>query len=138
MGDPQQEPVPTNVHCPSCGYNLTGTAIGGRCPECGAVVAPNLATAAGGPLNGYAIASLILGIVSIPGCMCYGFIGIICGTLALVMAHLASKEIASGGFSEGSRTMNLAGRICGIIGLSLSIAYGGFFIVMICIAIFSK
>lgn len=128
-----REPIPTNVVCQQCGYNLTGVAIGGACPECGAHVAPNFAGLAR-PTNGYAIASIILGIVSIPGCMCYGILGLICGSLAVIFAYIADKQIATGAFADGSKTITLIGKVCGFVGVTLSVLLLGFYIVIIVIA----
>jgi hypothetical protein len=75
---------------------------------------------------------LVLGICSIfPGCFCYGVPGIVCGIIALVMSGKANKLIQenSGMYNEGSKQLVKAGRICAIIGLSLSILFFLFIIV---------
>lgn len=68
-----------------------------------------------------ATAVLILGILSILTCWCYGIIGIILGTLALV---LASKDLKTYTLSpekfDNYQNLNI-GRILAIIGLILSI-----------------
>ncbi|MCK5890637.1 MAG: DUF4190 domain-containing protein [Aeromicrobium sp.] len=67
--------------------------------------------------NGKAIASLVLGIVSL---FCFG---LITGILAIVFSRLATQEIES---SQGTQTgagMAKAGLIMGIIGLVLWAAY---------------
>ncbi len=68
---------------------------------------------------------LVLGILSIVFCCCYGIIGIILGVIALILAHkgrniyLNSPEL----YTEKSfKNMN-AGKICAIVGLSLSVLY---------------
>jgi hypothetical protein len=72
-----------------------------------------------------ATAVLVLGILSIVTCFCYGFIGLILGIIALVLAakdkrlYLASPEI----FTQTSYKNLSAGRICAIIGLILSAIY---------------
>lgn len=73
--------------------------------------------------NGKAIAAMVLGIVSIPTCFCYGIVSIICGGLGLIFAIMAKKEIEAGGFTSGSRGMNTAGLVCSIIGLLLGLGY---------------
>ncbi|HZH86914.1 MAG TPA: CCC motif membrane protein [Brumimicrobium sp.] len=66
---------------------------------------------------------LVLGILSIvPGCICYGVPGIVMGIIALSLASGANKLIKQnpGKYSENSIQLVKAGKICGIIGLSLS------------------
>ena len=75
---------------------------------------------------------LVLGICSIfPGCFCYGVPGIVCGIIALVMSTKANKLIEEnpGMYDEASKQLVKAGKICGIIGLSLSILYFLFLII---------
>lgn len=67
------------------------------------------------PTNGLAIASMILGIVSIVFGLCYG-VGIVFGIISLVFA-IISKKASEGKFSG----MALAGLICSIIGIVISI-----------------
>jgi hypothetical protein len=65
---------------------------------------------------------LVLGIVSIVGCFCYGIIGLICGIVALVLAQkdLALYAQNPSAYTPGSYSNLKAGRVCGIIGLCLS------------------
>lgn len=72
-----------------------------------------------------ATAVLVLGIISIVGCFCYGIVGTICGIIALVMAGKAKALYQSNPdlYTPSSfKNMN-AGRICAIVGLSLSALY---------------
>lgn len=72
-----------------------------------------------------ATAVLILGILSIAGCFCYGLTGIVLGIIAIVLAVKAKKlyEQNPGRYTEASfKNMN-AGKVCAIIGLSLSAMY---------------
>jgi hypothetical protein len=116
--------------CSGCGGELTGTAIGGQCPSCGQTVGP---TTYGAPpqQSGKAIASLVLGICSIPVCFCYGVPSIIAGVIGLIFGTLASREIAGGGFTESSRGMATAGKICSWVGILFGVGYIIFFIAMI-------
>jgi hypothetical protein len=68
---------------------------------------------------------LVLGIVSIVTCCCYGIIGIICAIIALVLAKSATALYVSdpGRYTEGSYQNMNAGRICAWIGLILSALY---------------
>ena len=70
-----------------------------------------------------ATAILVLGIISIVGCFCYGVPGLICSIIAMVLASKARKlvEASPGLYSEGSIKNMKTGRICALIGLGLSI-----------------
>lgn len=127
---PNTGPSGGGHRCSGCGADLTGTPIGGACPRCGQAVGP---TTYGAPpqQSGKAITSLVLGICSIPICICYGVPSIIAGVIGLIFGSIASKEIARGGFSESSRGMATAGKICSWIGILLGVGYIIFFIVMI-------
>ena len=73
---------------------------------------------------------LVLGIISIVGCFCYGIVGIITGIIALVLAGKAIKLYNANPtlYTEASYKNLKAGKVCGIIGLSLSSI---FFIIVI-------
>ncbi|MCE5277947.1 MAG: GYF domain-containing protein [Planctomycetaceae bacterium] len=71
--------------------------------------------------SGYAVASLVLGILAIPTCLCYGLPGVICGILAVVFSSMAQRQIEAGGVSASSAGLAKAGKICGWIGLGLSL-----------------
>jgi len=74
---------------------------------------------------------LVLGIISIVGCFCYGVIGLILGIIAIVLSSKAITlyKINIGTYTEQSYNNMKAGRICAIIGLSLSAAYLIFIII---------
>ncbi len=80
-----------------------------------------------------ATAVLVLGIISILGCSCYGILGLICGVIALVLANkdLQLYNAEPGAYTPGSYSNLKGGRICAIIGLIISLVY----IVIIVIAI---
>ncbi|MBI1838041.1 MAG: DUF4190 domain-containing protein [Flavobacteriia bacterium] len=71
-----------------------------------------------------AVPVLVLGIVSIVGCLFYALPGIICGIIALVL-HKKDKYLYEENQAqyEVSFKTSKAGKVCGIIGLSLSILY---------------
>ena len=68
---------------------------------------------------------LILGILSIVGCCCFGIFGIACATIALVLAKSATNLYVSdpGKFTESSYKNMNAGKICAWIGLILSVVF---------------
>jgi hypothetical protein len=80
-----------------------------------------------------ATAVLVLGIISIVGCFCYGTVGLICGIICLVLANKDLKVYNNSpeSYTVGSLSNLKTGRICAIIGLSLSILFLLFVIVMI-------
>ena len=70
-------------------------------------------------------AVLVLGILSIAVCWCYGLFGITMGIIALVLSNKAKALYNANPdqYTQGSfKNMN-AGRICAIIGTSLSSIY---------------
>ncbi|MDR1653113.1 MAG: DUF4190 domain-containing protein [Prevotellaceae bacterium] len=73
-------------------------------------------------------AILILGIVSIPTCCCYGIVGIVCAIIALVMAKTANNLYQANpqDYLPSSYNNMNAGKICAIIGLAL----GAIFLIM--------
>ena len=81
-----------------------------------------------------ATAVLVLGIISIVGCFCYGIIGLVLGIIAIVLSskadriYLANRTL----YTEASYKNMKAGRICAIIGTCLSALY--FVIIVIYIA----
>lgn len=78
-------------------------------------------------------AVLVLGIISIVGCVCYGVVGAICGIIALVLASKDRKRFnASPEIYTDSSYKNLnAGRVCAIIGTIISAIYLLFVIALI-------
>ncbi len=72
-----------------------------------------------------ATAVLVLGIISIVGCFCYGLVGIVCGIIALIMAKKARALYAASPatYTEASYKNMNAGRVCAIIGTILSALY---------------
>ena len=70
-------------------------------------------------------AVLVLGILSIVFCFCYGFIGMILGIIALILASKGNALYTANpnAYSVASFNNLKAGKICGIIGLVLSSLY---------------
>ncbi len=78
---------------------------------------------------------LVLGILSIVFCFCYGIIGIILGIVGLVLANkaMAIYKINPNSFTLASFNNLKAGRVCAIIGLILSSLYFVFLIIYVAI-----
>jgi hypothetical protein len=92
----------------------------------------NLTNAPKRPLpNG--TASLVLGIISIVLCWCYGIIGFITGVIGLILAIKDSKTYkdSPNSFTTSSINNYKAGLICSIIGTALSLLFLVIFIVIL-------
>jgi len=78
---------------------------------------------------------LVMGILSIVTCWCWGIIGLTLGIIALVLATKGEKvyQASPSEYTEGSIKNLKAGKICAIIGTSLSGLYVAFWIVYISI-----
>jgi hypothetical protein len=119
-------PVETSVRCLACGQNLTGSTIGGNCPECGTPITRSMQAAP--PVSAMAVASMVLGIMSLVSnfgaCVCLGFTGVISvplGIGAIVLSRLGARDIAAGKVGGGSVGMNITGLICGIAGAAIGV-----------------
>lgn len=113
-----QAPEANILRCQQCQQDLTGATLGGNCPNCGAPIVANGFPSQLG--SGKATTALVLGICSIPMCMCCGLIGIILGPLAIYFGKEAQKDIHAGVAAPTSEGMAKAGVTCGIIGTSLN------------------
>lgn len=67
------------------------------------------------------LTSMILGIISIPACLCFGVVGLVIGAVAVVLGYLGKQKVEQGLATNRSQAM--AGIITGIIGAALSILY---------------
>jgi hypothetical protein len=69
--------------------------------------------------------ALILGILSIPGCCCYGILGLILGIIAWVLGNNDIKKfyLNPGMYTQSSLKNAKAGKVCGIIGTILGALY---------------
>ena len=73
----------------------------------------------------YSTAVLILGIISIPSCFCYGIIGLTVGIIALILSKKGIKmyEEAPSKYIKTSLKNLKTGRICAIVGIITSLLY---------------
>jgi hypothetical protein len=120
--------MPPNIpRCMNCGYELRGLTVESSCPECNHPVwdsASHIPTT-----SGFAITSLVLGIVSLVGCACYGLPSIPTGIVGVVFGELASRQVKRGTRGGPSKGIALAGRICSWIGLTAGLLVLGVLIV---------
>jgi hypothetical protein len=105
------------ITCTTCGYSLRGLTVESRCPECGAPIAESLRKPGPTQTSGKAIASMVLGILSVAGCFAYGIPGPLLGLPAVILGFMAKSDVANGKDSPDSNGYALTGIICGFIGL---------------------
>jgi hypothetical protein len=81
------------------------------------------------------VGALVLGIISIPTCACWGIVGLVCGIIAVVLGSkaLALYKQHPEMYTRSSYNNANAGRICGIIGTCLSALYFIYVIVFLII-----
>ena len=74
------------------------------------------------PAVPYSTSVLVLGILSIVICWCYGIVGIVLAIIALVQTKKAmlAYNASPGGYSLSSLNNLKAGKVCAIIGLVVS------------------
>lgn len=109
------------MRCVRCGYDLTGSTVGGVCSECGLPVEQSLKARDGTQSCGTATACMIIGILSLTVC------GVL-GPVAIALYYSAMGQIKQGGYSSASHSMAKAGLILGIIATLLTVLFCGFFV----------
>lgn len=69
-------------------------------------------------------AVLVLGILSLVFCWCYGFVGLVLGIIAVALASAPRKAYLDNPdeYTEVSYKNLCAGRVCGIIGICVALA----------------
>ncbi|MEM6756445.1 MAG: hypothetical protein AAF586_04700 [Planctomycetota bacterium] len=107
----------SRVACAYCGYDLSGTAIGGKCPECGASVAESVrvSSAAGTPAGGTdssPVVCLVFGVIAlVTGCTPLGFV-------AIWQHGVAKRAIAQGRAPKDQMVLATVGLIMGWIAVA--------------------
>lgn len=96
--------------CSNCGYDLSATFAGDKCPECGLDVALMIAPVPK-KTSSWATASLIMGVAS--------FFVFFTAPLAIYFAVLARRDVAAGKADHSSKTLANAGQVCGIVAIVL-------------------
>jgi len=127
-------PGPAVVGCAKCGYDIAGQRIGDPCPECGVEIRQFPLDERGGG-GGMAIASMVLGIVSIVGCVFYGIPSITAGPLAIWFSVKAKRAVREGRAPRSSQGMATAGLVCGIVGTAIGALYLLFIILFVGLAV---
>lgn len=104
-----------------CGYDLSGSAVGGSCPECGTPVEHSIRRAASTAQGtGSATTCMVLGILSLVVCA-------ILGPFAIMTYNKYLEEVDRGEASAQGMGMAKAGQICGWISVVLLILQCLFF-----------
>lgn len=124
MSDEQPQINPTEFRCLECGYDLSGSPIGGTCPECGIPINDSITLTDGSfpkikfgvEPNGDATASMVIGIFALFAC---GMLG----PIAIWISYNAKKEMAKGGYSVSAHGQANAGLIMGFISLIFNPLY---------------
>jgi hypothetical protein len=111
--------------CSSCGRSICGectNTVAGNiyCPQ---DLPQGIASQSAASTNGLAIASLILGILSVPLAVCYGC-GIVFAIAAMITGFIARNQIKQSGGRQSGSGMALAGLILGIVVTALVILIG--------------
>ncbi len=82
------------------------------------------------PADNRAIASMVLGIVSIVlGCI--PLVGLVCGTIAIVLYVKFISDFNASGERLGGRGMAIAGLVCGIIGTAIGAIYAVYWVIVV-------
>ena len=131
-GLPSDGPGPAAIGCSRCGYDITGQRIGDPCPECGVIIRQFPLDERGG--GGMAITAMVLGIVSIVGCMFYGILSIMAGPLAIWFSVKAKRAVREDRAPRSSQGMATAGFVCGIVGTAIG---GLYLLVIILVLVFA-
>ncbi|MEM9415289.1 MAG: DUF4190 domain-containing protein [Planctomycetota bacterium] len=116
MQDTPQPVEDSMFACDQCGYDLSGSAVGGVCPECGYAVRESLRVAPY-PSTGSSSAatmSMVLGVIAITAC------GLL-GPVAIMMYYRAKEDIRMGKAAPNTLGMAKAGLILGWISTILTI-----------------
>lgn len=120
MDNPDRPIQPSEIFCVRCGYDLSGSQLGGACPECGTLVSESLRARSSGQRNvPHSVACLVVGILSLTVC------GLL-GPIAIVLYFKAKRHYEQGGYSSSSMSMAKGGLITGIISTVLVGLFCGF------------
>jgi hypothetical protein len=105
----------TRITCAYCGYDLSGSSVGGRCPECGARVADSVrvASRSGGSGDIAPVLCLVFGLLAVvAGCTPLGVV-------AIWQYGLAKRAIAQGRAPSDQMAMATIGMVLGWVGVAL-------------------
>jgi DNA-directed RNA polymerase subunit RPC12/RpoP len=106
-----------SIRCPRCSAVSPITA--NNCKSCGMPFTMEGTTLeAAGTSNGFCVASLVLGIISLPS-----FCLVIPAILAIIFGIIGYNQVSKSGGEGGGKGMAIAGIICGAIGCLVFVLY---------------
>lgn len=103
-------------HCTFCNYELSGLLVTQNCPECGKPIWDSNIQP---PTSGMAIASMVVGIVSLVSCIFYGLPALVLGPIAIIFGEIANRQFKNGTRAGNTKGFALTGRICGWAGFAI-------------------
>ncbi len=106
------------ILCPRC--DGASPVDSHNCPACGLPFTMEGAThrAASPGSDGFAVASMVLGIIGVLGGLC--IVGAVAAILAIIFGAVGLRNIRDSGGSKSGRGMAIAGIVCGVVGLLVS------------------
>lgn len=109
------EPAPpheTGVRCARCGYDLSGSPVGGSCPECGTAVQASLRSGAADTGNAAGVISLVLGIIGVTACA-------LIAPIAWYYSQKTLNDALTHCYDANTVTLAKVGKVLGIVGTAL-------------------
>ena len=107
--------TPTELRCIDCNYDISGTPVGGTCPECGKSVIESIrATLVYAQPNYTAANCLIIGMISL---FTFGLLS----PIAIWLYFNAKREMKDGNFSKSEHMQANIGLLLSIISIVLLI-----------------
>lgn len=104
------------IQCPRC--RAISPISANNCKACGMpFTMEGTSVEAAGATNGFCVASLVLGIISLPA-----FCTLVAPVLAIVFGLIGYSQVSRGGSEAGGKGMAIAGMICGGLGCVLAVA----------------
>lgn len=117
-----------SINCLTCGCDLSKLPLGSACPACGGQAAVSLPTAAAAKRTSlFAIATFVIGLVSVPLAVCVPAFAV--GFIAIALYFPAMGEVKRGSAGGPSAALAIAGLILGILSTLLSITCLGLFFI---------
>ncbi len=141
-GETKQDPTPVHAYAAAGGkapeiVHLEGAGQAIVCPRCAVTsdIEQNYCAACGFPFtmeganratqstaDGYAVASFVVGLVSLPACICVGAYGGIGAFIAGVLGWTSLTRVRSAGSARGGRKWAIAGLTLAGVGLVVALA----------------
>jgi len=116
LSDHDHDRAVDHLHCIGCGYDLHGSTIGGRCPECALPVERSVRQGEGkGTRNLNANAALMMGVLSL-------VLSVPLGLFAIYFFYQANKDYRNGDCSRQAYRWAIVGLVLGVISFLLFLA----------------